>query len=114
MVAFTASGEVTKEDFETVVYPAVENVVKRENELNYLMVIDTDLKNFTMGAWLKDALLGLKKLTKWNRVAILSDSSMLNKFTDIFSVLVPGEFKGFDSSQYHQAVNWVSQKGEVT
>lgn len=109
MVAFSAEGEVSEDDFKTVVFPAVEKVVTRTGELNYLMVINTPLSAFKAGAWLQDAVLGLKQLTNWNRVAILSDSDALNTFTNIFSVLVPGEFKGYDITKLDEAVEWVSE-----
>lgn len=108
MVAFKATGTVTKEDFETVVMPAVSELVSRTGELNYLMMIDTELGKFTSGAWMQDLLLGIKQITKWNRAAILTDSEGINKFTDIFSVIVPGEFRGFDKSALDEAVKWVS------
>lgn len=109
IVAFSAEGEVTEQDFKEVVFPAVERVVTRTGELNYLMVINTPLSSFQMGAGLQDALLGLKQLTNWNRVAIVSDSEAINKFTDLFSVLVPGEFRGFPKEQLDAAVTWVSE-----
>ncbi|MCS3868725.1 hypothetical protein J3D55_001641 [Chryseobacterium ginsenosidimutans] len=67
VVAFNATGEVTKEDFENLVVPHVKSKVDQYNELNYLLYLDTDLDNFTIGAWFQDALLGLKNLTNWNR-----------------------------------------------
>jgi hypothetical protein len=108
IVAFDASGKVTKEDFEAVVVPAVSELVERTDELNYLMVINTDLSNFTIGAWLQDMLIGIKKFTKWNRAAILTDSDSVNTFTDVFSIIVPGEFKGFLKEEIDTAINWVA------
>jgi hypothetical protein len=108
LVAFRATGEVTKDDYENVVFPSVKELLHNTDVLNYLMIIDTLLKNFTIGAWLEDMLLGLKEIAKWNRVAILTDSHGLNKFTDAFSVLVPGEFKGFMIDEYDEAVKWTS------
>lgn len=108
MVGFKATGEVTKEDFENVVMPAVKSLVAKQGELNYLLLIDTELKNFTAGAWWQDALLGIKNLTKWRRAAIVSDSSGISAFTNIFSVVVPGEFKGFKPSELDDAIHWVS------
>lgn len=110
MVAFTASGEVTKADFENVVIPAVNKIVEKTGELNYLLVIDTALKNFTAGAWWEDALLGIKKLTKWRRAAIVSDSSGISVFTKVFSMVMPGEFKGFKPEELDEAINWVAAK----
>lgn len=107
IVAFRALAEVTKEDFLTVVTPAVEHLVKQTNEINFLLVLDTDIKNFTAGAWLEDALLGLKHLGKWNRAAIITDSEDIISFTNGFSFVVPGEFKGFKKEAFNKALNWV-------
>ena len=108
MVAFKASGEVTKEDFENIVLPAVKKLVDATGELNYMLVLETSVKNFTAGAWMKDALLGIQNLTKWNRAAIITDSEGIKTFTDIFSKLMIGEFKGYSHSEQAAAVQWVS------
>jgi len=110
MVGFRATGKVTMEDFENVVIPAVNELVARTNELNYLMVIDTDLKNFTIGAWWQDAFMGLKQIGKWRRAAIVSGVEGIKKFTTIFSFIAPGEFKAFDPSELETAIYWVSEK----
>lgn len=112
MVGFQALGEVTKEDFENKVLPEVKELVERTGELNYLMVIDTELKSFTVGAWLQDVLLGIKNITKWNRAAILSDVEGIKIFTDIFSKIMPGEFKAFGKDQLEAATVWVSGEND--
>jgi len=108
VVAFRASGEVTKEDYERVVVPEVDRLVTNTNELNFLLQLDTDLANFTAGAWMQDALVGLKNITKWHRAAIVTDSERIISVTNAFSYLVPGEFKGFTKAEYDEAVTWVS------
>ncbi|WP_029272542.1 STAS/SEC14 domain-containing protein [Flavobacterium sp. KJJ] len=113
IVAFRALAEVTKNDFLTVVTPAVEHLVKQTNEINFLLVLDTDLENFSAGAWLQDALLGLKHLGKWNRAAIITDSEEIISFTNGFSYVVPGEFKGFKKLDFNRALNWVEGNIEV-
>ncbi|MEN2398928.1 STAS/SEC14 domain-containing protein [Flavobacterium sp. MC2016-06] len=107
LVAFRALAAVTKEDFLTTVVPAVEHLVRETNEINFLLVLDTEIKNFTAGAWLQDALLGLKHLGKWNRAAIISDSDEIISFTNGFSYVVPGEFRGFKKEAFNKALNWV-------
>ncbi|BAV06228.1 SpoIIAA-like [Filimonas lacunae] len=108
VAGFRAVGEVTKDDFQTTVLPKVDEVVISTGELNYLMIIDTPLSNWTYGAWVQDALLGIQEITKWNRAAIVTDSEALNQFTDIFSILVPGTFRGFLPEQLPEAVEWVA------
>ncbi len=113
VAAFNATGEVTKEDFENLVIPHVKEKVEQFGELNYLLYLDTDLDNFTMGAWLEDVFLGLKNLTKWNRTAIVTDKESVQNFTDIFSVLMPGEFKSFPKENLYNALYWCKNGNEV-
>ena len=108
MVGFRAMGEVTKEDFDQIVLPAVREIVEKTGQLNYMLVIDTSLQNFTAGAWIKDAILGIKNLTKWHRAAIVSDAKTIKKFIAFFSILIPGEFKGFDHESLQEAIGWTS------
>jgi hypothetical protein len=110
IAAFRATGEVTKENYQNVVLPEIERLLKQINHINFLLVLDTELENFTTGAWVQDALLGLKNLAKWNRAAIVTDSDTIISFTNGFSYIVPGEFKGFKKSEYDQAVTWVSEE----
>jgi hypothetical protein len=118
VAGFRASGTVTKEDYDTVIYPAVKQVADKFKEVNFLMVLDTEIKNFTPGAWLDDALLGLKHLTKWHRVALVADNDAVKRAAAIMDKIVPGEYKGFSKQHEAQAIDWVAgtanAKGETT
>ncbi|AWH85719.1 STAS/SEC14 domain-containing protein [Flavobacterium album] len=111
MAGFRADGEVTKEDFE-IVKLQVSNLVEKTGKLNYMLVLDTSPAEFTIGAWLQDALLGIQNITKWNRAAIVSDSDAVKTFTDVFSKVMPGEFRGYRHSEFDRAVEWVSERSE--
>lgn len=113
VAAFNATGEITREDFENVVIPHVKSKIEQFDELNYLLYLDTDLDNFTMGAWLQDALLGIKNITKWNRAAVVTDKEGVQNFTDIFSVLMPGEFKSYPKENLYNALYWCQNGNEV-
>lgn len=110
MVAFRAMGSVSQHDFTNLVIPEVEKLVSRTGKLNYMLVLDTSPKEFTVGAWLQDAFLGIKNITKWNRAAIITDSEGIQKFTDVFSALMPGDFRGFNKADIDRAIDWVSEK----
>lgn len=111
MVGFMATGSVTEDDFKNVVIPQVGQLVEETGQLNYLLMLETDISNFTPGAWLQDALMGLQHLTKWRRAAIVSDSEGIIRFTDIFSKFMIGEFKGFHRHELGEAIAWVSESG---
>ena len=109
MVAFRSSGQVTKDDFE-VVFDKVKQLVQNTGKLNYLLLLENSPADFTAGAWLQDALLGIRHITQWNRAAIVTDSQNVVAFTDAFSKLMPGEFKGFYKDEFLTAVDWTAEK----
>lgn len=76
--------------------PKLKALIDKIDILNYLLVLENSIKNFTLGAWVKDALMGIKYLSKWNRATIFTDVETIRNFTDFFSFLVPVEFKGFE------------------
>ncbi|KKX49341.1 hypothetical protein [Sphingobacterium sp. IITKGP-BTPF85] len=49
--AVRASGEVTKDDLKDVLLPGLESLANQYKEIYYLLVLDTDVQNFTAGAW---------------------------------------------------------------
>ncbi|MGC4041271.1 MAG: STAS/SEC14 domain-containing protein [Flavobacterium sp.] len=108
VAAFRALGEVTKKDYEDIVIPKVESLIKSNDQLNFLLELDTDLGNYTAGAWFEDAMIGLKNFTKWHRAAIVTDSDNIISFTNAFSYIAPGEYKGFKKSELNEALNWVA------
>ncbi|MFA9194627.1 STAS/SEC14 domain-containing protein [Flavobacterium sp. FBOR7N2.3] len=112
VAAFEASGTVTETDFENVVFPTVKQKVKVYKELNYLLYLNTGIEDFTFKAWLQDLLLGIKNLTKWNRCAIVTDNNKVQNFTEIFSVLMPGEFKSFPKDKLESAISWCANGEE--
>lgn len=112
MVGFRSSGEVTKDDFE-IVHSKVAKLVEKTDKLNYLLYLEDSPANFTIGAWMSDALLGIKNITKWNRAAIISDSETVDKFTTVFSKIMPGEFKVFQKNDLERAIDWTSEKIDV-
>jgi hypothetical protein len=107
VAGFRAGGVVNKDDYDKVIYPEVKRIAEKSGELNFLMVMDTDMKNFTWGAWVDDALLGLKHLTKWHRIAFVADSDTVNKVGRFMNRIAPGEYKGFAKANEAEAINWV-------
>lgn len=108
VLGVTATGDVTKDDLENVLIPALDSLVERTGEIHYLLELKTPVKNFSLGAWLSDAKVGIKHLAKWKKIAIVTAEKGVEKFSDVFGIAVPGESKGFPSEQLEQAKQWVA------
>ncbi|MBS7565273.1 STAS/SEC14 domain-containing protein [Mucilaginibacter sp. Bleaf8] len=109
VVGIHAIGEVTKEDVDNVLTPRLDELAQRQGEINYLLVLETDVQNFTMGAWFNDLKAGLKHFTKWKKIAIVTDQHSVEWFTsNIFRFMIPGTSKGFSLDKLDEAVQWVA------
>ena len=104
-----ASGEVSKSDLESVLIPAMDELVDRTDAIHYLLVLDSSVKNWDFGAWVSDAKLGVKYFNKWRKIAVVTEEDAVKTFTNsFFSALAPGESKAFSHSQLAEAIAWVS------
>lgn len=110
VVGVTATGEVTKEDLEQVLIPAIDRQVEKYDAIYYLLHLETDVKNWDFGAWMSDAKVGLKHLSKWTKIAVVTAQENVRTFTEVFSKLSPGEARGFAPDQLQAAKAWVSEK----
>jgi len=112
VVGIRAMGEVNKEDYEKVLIPRMEELVRRQGEIDYLLVLETDVQNFSAAAWFEDLKLGLKNFTKWRKIAIVTDQKSVIWFSDMFSHFIPGQARGFHLTELEHAINWVSDEGD--
>lgn len=108
--AVKASDQVTGEDLRNILIPGLQRLVDKYGEIYYLLVLETKVKNFTTGAWLEDLIAGIKHFKAWTKIAVVTDESNVEKFTNMFNYLAPGNARGFKHDQLNQAINWVSQK----
>ena len=108
-LGFSASGEVTAEDYETVLIPAVKEILKREKKIRFLYHLGPEFTGFTAGAMWGDAKVGLRHMTAWERIALVTDVGWLRKSVSLISFALPGEIKLFANENLAAAIRWVQE-----
>jgi hypothetical protein len=108
VVGFTAKGTISQEDYENVVFPEVKKFSETHKALNYVFVVDTSPKEFTVGAWIKDVWLGLKEFSHWHRVAIVSDEEKIRSVPSSVTNIMPGQYRGFPVARLEDAIKWAA------
>ena len=103
-----ATGEVTSDDIKDVLLTGLKRTAQRFKEIRYLLVLETDVKNFTAGAWVQDAKAGLQNFTKWKKIAVVSAEKGVEWFTDIFTIATPVKSKGFKPEEIEEAKAWLN------
>ncbi|MEO6851531.1 MAG: STAS/SEC14 domain-containing protein [Mucilaginibacter sp.] len=110
ILGIEGEGEVTGSDYETVLIPAVEEKLKTNKKIRLLYHLGKNFTGFDLKAMIDDADIGLKDLTDWERIALVSDHEVINIFSKFFGYLLSGKVKIFQDSGYEAAKKWIAEK----
>jgi len=109
VLGFTAKGTVTANDYETVVIPAVEALFSKHRKVRFLYHLGQDFSGFEATAVWDDTKLGLKHLTGWERMAVVSDVEWIRGAIRVFGLAIPGHVRVFHNSELTEAIRWISE-----
>jgi hypothetical protein len=107
VVGFSASGQVTAGDYETVAIPAVEACIKQHGKVCFLYQIGPAFTGFTPGAMWDDAKLGMAHLIAVKKAAIVTDVHWIGSAVRFFRLATPGHVRLFGNDQFAEAAEWV-------
>ena len=108
VIAVAAKGQVTREDYDTVLTPEVKQVLATHQKLRCYYEIGPAFSGMAPGAILEDMRLGLNYRSQWERVAVVTDVGWVRTTVNAFRFLIPGEIRTFSLSEAEQARSWVS------
>jgi len=108
-LGFTARGTVTAKDYESVIIPAVEELLSSREKIRFLYHLGEDFKRFEVAAMWDDTKLGLKHFTGWERMAVVSDIDWIRTAIRIFGLGMPGDVRVFRNSELSEAIQWISE-----
>ena len=108
-LGFTAKGQVTVDDYETIIIPAVEELFSRQEKIRFLYHLGEDFTGFEAAAMWDDMKLGLKHLKGWEKMAIVSDIEWVRAATKIFGLVIPGHVRVFRNKDLGEATGWISE-----
>jgi len=108
VLAFACHGHVTRRDYESVLIPRVNQALQEHEKLRLYYEIDADFEGIDPGAVWEDTLVGLKHLTRWERVAVVTDVDWIRRAMSFFGFLMPGEFKVYPTAGAADAREWIA------
>jgi len=107
-LGFVARDTVTANDYETVIIPAVEALFSRRDKVRLLYHLGADFSGFEAGAMWDDAKIGLKHLSGWERIAVVSDIEWVRIGIKVFGLAIPGQLRVFHDSELAEAKRWIA------
>ncbi len=109
VLGFSAKGKVTGQDYESVIIPAVEEVLDHHSKLRLLYHLGPEFEGFDAAAVWDDTKIGLQHPSAWERVALVSDVEWIRLMTRAFGFALPGHVRVFHNDEIADAQEWVAQ-----
>jgi SpoIIAA-like len=110
VLAFKCHGRVTKADYDTVLVPAVKDALKSHAKVRLYYEVAADFDGIEAGAAWEDFKVGIEHLTRWERMAVVTDVDWIKHTIHFFGFMMPGEMKFFPLAEAAQARAWIAAK----
>jgi SpoIIAA-like len=109
VVGIEAVGNVTHEDYDDVVAPALERAFASHQKIRLLHVLGDRLTGHSASALLEDAKLGLSNVRSIERIAVVTDIAHFRTLVKGARWTLPGDLKLFPIAERAEAEAWVSE-----
>jgi hypothetical protein len=109
VVAVSAGGKVTGEDYEKVLIPLIEDKLKEHQKIRMLYELGTEYSGLTAEAMWDDAKVGIRHFTAFEKVAVVSDVGWIVNAIKFFSFMMPCPVKVFGNSGLDEAKRWICE-----
>ncbi len=107
VLGFEGAGEIRPSDYRDVLMPAVKAVWDRGEQVRIVLVFER-WDGMSPGAAWEDLKTGMKHLTKWKRIALVTDLDWMITVTSLFGWMTPGELKRFPVAERDEAIAWAT------
>ncbi|WP_226684606.1 SpoIIAA family protein [Shewanella indica] len=107
-VAVRASGIVSSEDYDAVLLPAVESKLREHVLIKLWYEYGADFEGISLQAVWDDACLGLFHLQDFSRIAVITDSSVIEGMAQTLALMIPCPVFVFPRTELAKARAWLS------
>lgn len=106
VIGFEISGKLHAADYKDVLLPAIEAAA---SDAGIRVVLTfTDWDGVSGGAMWQDLKLGVEHLSKWKKIALVTDTQWMSHMVSMFGWMTPGEFKLFPEAERDAAIAWAA------
>lgn len=108
VVAVSARGKVTHEDYTNVLIPEVEQKIGGNAKVRLFYHLGEEVTGFELGALWDDARTGLQHFTAFEKIAVVTDITWIKDAIIIFGFFKPCPVRTFPNSELEEAAAWIN------
>lgn len=109
VVGLEAKGEVTGDDYEQVLIPAVERQLERHRKIRLLYLLGSEFSGLSAAAMWDDAKVGMEHPFLWERIAVVTDHDAYRRLFKGVGFLIPAKVRVFGVAELDEAKAWISE-----
>jgi len=102
-----AYGKVSGEDYDRVLIPAIQAKLKRQKRIRVLHQLGPNFSGFTAEAMWDDAKVGIRHITAFEKIAVVSDVDWIVAAVKVFAFVIPCPVRIFKNEELPEAKAWV-------
>jgi hypothetical protein len=106
VVGMSAMGVVTVDDYETVLEPALAEVLEVHERIRLFLYLGPKFTGFADGAW--GELTGEIRHTRFHRGAVVTDDHEIRNALNLLKWMLRGDVRTFQNHEYDKAAHWVA------
>ena len=107
VVAMSATGQFTIDDYTKVVEPELDTVADRHEQVRLFLYLGPEFAGFGDGAW--GELTGEIRHTKFHRGAVVTDDHEIRNALNLLKWMLHGDVRTFQNHEYDKAAAWVAR-----
>jgi SpoIIAA-like len=107
VLAVACEGHVTRQDYQDVLIPAVEAGLQRHQKLRIYYEVTPQFSGIEAGAVWDDFRVGIGHLSRYERMACVTDVEWIRLAMNAFRFLMPGNLRVFPLSEAGEARRWI-------
>lgn len=110
--AVKAVGSVSKNDYESVIEPLVDEARREGRRIRFLYEVGPEFRSFTPGASWEDVKVGLSSVRLFEGCALVSDIGWIRESTRLMSFFMPCPVRVYGNQEREEALHWLASLPE--
>ncbi len=107
ILQFEATNTLTHVDYERVLMPELEKVIKKYGKARILFAMGEEFHGWEPSAMWDDAKFGIRHRTDFEKCAVVGGPKWVQWATKLGSLLITAECKSFSANELQQAQSWI-------
>ena len=107
ILGIRVSGKLTDRDYQDVLIPILETVIKKHDKGRFLCAIDQTFSGMELGAMVDDARFYLKHKNDIEKMALVGGQKWIEVLMKVFVHFMPGDARTFSGEELQEAWAWI-------